>query len=108
MAASKQRPGRPSRFTGDADTDGDTFVQFRRIGNYIAWRLWRYSENAGWELTEHSGMCNRNRALQSLGQLRRIDRNWSRGYQLRIDEPLPSQVLDKTTSTNTNGKRRQR
>ena len=87
----KRKRGRPSLLEGEPDIEGDTFIQFERHGNSILWHLWFYDEDTGWTITQQSGTTTRNRGRIMLGHLRRIERKWSRGYQTRVDSPIPSQ-----------------
>lgn len=76
---------------------------FRRFCDTIRWHLEEWNGDE-WEVVDNGSVLARRDGREILGQLRKIEREWNRGYQTRIDEALPSERGTKSPRTKRNGK----
>jgi len=100
------KTGRPSTLAGLPDLRGDIRPRFSRSGNAIRMTLEEF-DGKKWmpmqELVDGGMHMNQLQGRIAMGQLRKLEREWKRGYQTRIDEALPSERGTKSPRTNTNG-----
>jgi len=75
---------------------------FRRFCDTIRWHLEEWNGDE-WEVIDNGSVLARRDGREILGQLRKIEREWNRGYQTRIDEALPSERGTKSPRTKRNG-----
>jgi len=100
------KTGRPSTLAGLPDLRGDIRPRFSRSGNAIRITLEEF-DGKKWmpmqELLDGGMHMNQLQGRIAMGQLRKLEREWNRGYQTRIDEALPSERGTKSPRTKRNG-----